>query len=115
VSPCGAGNWVLWGGASPTPTASALNWAGPGEILANAPVIPAGGRSGSGPGGAILDFAVKYNGPSGSAQFVADVVGYLVEDQAVSLDCFENAIQSTTLAAISTGFITSAACDAGWT
>src|SRR5689334_19242792 len=35
VSPSAAGNWVLWGGASPTPTASALNWAGPGQILAN--------------------------------------------------------------------------------
>ena len=26
-------------------------------------------------------FTVRYNGPTGSAQFVADVVGYLVEDQ----------------------------------
>ena len=33
---------------------------------------------------AVQDFAVAYNGPSGSAQFVADVVGYMVENQATA-------------------------------
>jgi hypothetical protein len=87
VSPSAAGNWIVWGGADPVPTVSALNWTGPGEILANTTVIPEGGRSGTGSGGPIGDFAVRYNGPSGSAQFVADVVGYLVENKATALDC----------------------------
>jgi len=76
VSPSDAGNWVIWGGANPVPTASALNWSGPGQILANTTVAPGGGRAGTGPGGAILDFAVKYNGPIGNAHFIADVVGW---------------------------------------
>jgi hypothetical protein len=90
VSPSAAGNWILWGGASPIPTISGLNWTGPGQILANTTVIPSGGRTGPpGPGGAILDFAVAYNGPTGSAQLVADVVGYLVENQATALQCVQ--------------------------
>jgi hypothetical protein len=64
VSPAAAGNWVLWGGANPMPTASSLNWSA-GQTLANTTVVGAGGRTGSGPGGAIQDFAVAYNGPSG--------------------------------------------------
>ena len=56
---------MLCGGANPIPLASALNWTAPGDLLANTTVIPGGGRSGSGPGGAVKDFAVKYNGPSG--------------------------------------------------
>jgi hypothetical protein len=85
VSPSAAGNWIIWGGASPTPTISALNW-NAGDIAANTTIIQAGGRGGSGPGGTLKDFAVAYNGPSGSAHFIADVVGYLTENQA-SLSC----------------------------
>ena len=118
VSPTAAGNWVIWGGASPIPTASALNWTGPGQILANTTVIPFGGRTGSGPGGAIEDFAVKYNGPSGSAQFVADVVGYLVENQATALDCYETPLTSTAVVLFSdqyfATFLAANACAAGW-
>src|SRR5437773_4938685 len=75
VSPSAAGNWIIWGGANPIPTISALNW-NAGDIDANTTIIPGGGRSSSGPGGPVKDFAVAYNGPSGSAHFVADVVGY---------------------------------------
>jgi hypothetical protein len=54
---------------------SVLNWNNPGDIVANTTVVPTGGRTGSGPGGSIQDFAVAYNGPSGQAQVVVDVVG----------------------------------------
>ena len=87
VGPTAAGNFIMWGGASPTPLASVLNWNNPGDIAANTTVVPAGGRTGNGPGGAIQDFAVAYNGPSGQAQVVVDVVGYLVENRATALEC----------------------------
>jgi hypothetical protein len=116
VSPSAAGNWVVWGGEDPIPTASALNWTGPGQILANTTVIPEGGRVGTGSGGPIFDFAVRYNGPTGSAQFVADVVGYLVKNQATALDCYESPVQSID-ATGSTGItqVFSDGCSPGWT
>ena len=115
VSPSAAGNWIVWGGENPIPTASALNWTGPGQILANTTVIPAGGRSGSGSGGPIGDFAVRYNGPTGSAQFVADVVGYFVMNEGTTLDCLENAVQSAPIGGFVAASVTSLSCDAGWT
>ncbi len=78
VGPTAAGNFVLWEGASPRPTVSVLNWNKAGDIAANTTVVPAGGRTGTGPGGAIQDFAVSYNGPTGQGQVVIDVVGYFV-------------------------------------
>jgi hypothetical protein len=113
VSPTAATNFVLWGGPNAIPTASALNWSA-GEVLANTTVIPAGGRSGTGPGGSIEDFAVAYNGPSGSAHFVADVVGYLVENRATALDCFETGLTSTSIASNSQGTAVTPACPAGY-
>jgi hypothetical protein len=93
---------------------SALNW-NAGDIATNTTVIRAGGRSGTGPGGAINDFAVAYNGPSGTAHFVADVVGYLVENQTTALNCFETAVQSQSLAQSQSGTILSMTCPVGWT
>ena len=54
VGPSGAGNWIAWGGANPKPTTSALNW-NAGDIAANTTFVPAGGRSGTGPGGVVRD------------------------------------------------------------
>ena len=122
VSPSAAGNWIVWGGADPVPTVSALNWTGPGQILANTTVIPEGGRNGTGSGGAIGDFAVRYNGPSGSAQFVADVVGYLVENKATPLDCQATPAAINDVRNCINGCpdpqqraVTSDACPSGWT
>src|SRR5262249_14722646 len=90
VNATAAGNWLIWGGAGAPPTSSALNWA-VGQVLANTTVLPAGNRTGTGPGGTVLDFAVKYNGPSGQADVVVDIVGYFVENQATALDCVNTA------------------------
>jgi len=88
VNTTGAGNFVAWSGLGPTiPTSSVLNWS-PGNVIANTTVIPAGARTGNGPGGPIADFAIYLNGPTGSANVVVDVVGYLVENHATPLDCF---------------------------
>jgi len=116
VSPSAAGNWVVWSGANPVPNVSALNWSGPGQILANTTVVQAGGRTGTGPGGSILDFAVKYNGPSGAAHFIADVVGYMVENQATALQCVTlTAAGSSTTAAGGLVIVFAPTCTAGYT
>jgi hypothetical protein len=81
VNATAAGNFVVWGGGAPVPTTSVLNWSA-GQILANTTVIPAGGRSGGN-----LDFAVFYNGPTGQADVVVDIVGYYVENSATALEC----------------------------
>ena len=71
----------MWGGGAPVPTTSVLNWAA-GQVLANTTVIPSGARTGGN-----LDFAVFYNGPSGQADVIVDVVGYYVENAATALQC----------------------------
>ena len=81
VGPTAAGNLLVWGGAGSPPTSSALNFSA-GQTLANTTVIPAGGRSGG-----ALDFTVRYNGPSGQAEIVVDVVGYFVQSGATALQC----------------------------
>lgn len=86
VSPTAAGNALVWSGTNPMPLASVLNWSA-GQVLADTTIVRAGGRTNSGPGGAIHDFAINYNGPSGSAQFVVDVVGYFSENLPTALQC----------------------------
>ena len=113
VSPSAPGNWIIWGGANPKPTISALNW-NAGDIKTNTTVIPAGGRAGVGPGGGILDFAVSYNGPSGQAHFIADVVGYFVENRAAALECYETAAQSLGVPGGASRTVGAPACAAGY-
>lgn len=88
VNATAAGNWLIWGGVGNPAgsTASSLNWSA-GQVVANTTVIPWGGRSGTGAGGAVRDFAVKYNGPSGQADVVVDAVGYFIENKDTELDC----------------------------
>jgi hypothetical protein len=81
VNATAAGNFLVWSGVGPPPTSSALNWAA-GEVLANTTVIPIGNRSGG-----ALDFGVLYNGPTGQADVIVDVLGYFVENAATALQC----------------------------
>jgi hypothetical protein len=114
VTPSVAGNWIIWDGANPKPTISALNW-NAGDIKANTTFVPGGGRTGSGPGGAVQDFAVAYNGASGTAHFVADVVGYLVENAATALECYESSATALGLAPGQIAAVFAPVCGAGWT
>ena len=117
VNATAAGNWLIWGGAGNPAgvSSSALNW-GPGNVLANTTLLPSGGRTGTGLGGAVFDIAVKYNGPSGQADVIVDVVGYFVENTATALQCvYLNQAGSGTIS--SGNFITVGApsCGAGYT
>ena len=112
VDATAAGNWVVWGGGSNVPMTSALNWQ-EGDVVANTTSINAGDRVGTGPGGPVLDFAVLYNGPSGQANVVVDVVGYFEQNRATALDC----ITTYTGAGISEGghvVLDAPACWAGY-
>jgi hypothetical protein len=82
VNPTAAGNLVIWGGQGTFPQSSALNFAA-GQTLANTTVIPWGQRTGTG----VQDFTVRYNGPSGQADVVVDLVGFFVQNSATPLDC----------------------------
>ena len=110
VSPTAAGNFNVWSGANPRPLASALNWRNAGDVVANTTAIPAAARTGTGPGGVLEDFAVYYNGPSGSANVVVDVVGYFVENQATPLDCVNTDFTSVTIPINSAASASSPAC-----
>jgi len=117
VNATAAGNWLIWGGAGNPAgvSSSALNW-GPGNVLANTTLLPSGGRTGSGAGGPVLDFAVKYNGPSGQADVIVDVVGYFVENTATALECVYLQAQGT--GSIATGsqiIVNMPSCAAGYT
>ncbi len=82
VNPTAAGNLVIWGGQGTFPQSSALNFA-TGQTLANTTVIPWGQRTGAG----VQDFTIRYNGPSGEANVVVDLVGFFVQNSATPLDC----------------------------
>jgi len=82
VNPTAAGNLVVWGGQGTFPQSSALNFA-IGQTLANTTVIPWGQRIGAG----VQDFTIRYNGPSGQANVVVDLVGFFVQNSATPLDC----------------------------
>jgi hypothetical protein len=103
VGPTAAGNFVVWGGGGTFPQSSALNFT-VGQTLANTTVIPWGGRTGG-----ALDFAVRYNGPSGQADVVVDVIGYFIENHATALECV-----TTTSSAPFLGIVI-ASCGAGYT
>jgi hypothetical protein len=110
VGATAAGNFVVWGGSAPIPNSSVLNWTA-GQTLANTTVIPSGGRTGGN-----KDFAVLYNGPSGQAHLIVDVVGYYIENTATALQCSTQVASGagsiTTGTAVTVAF---PACTAGYT
>jgi hypothetical protein len=111
VGPTAAGNLIVWGGAGTPPQTSVVNFAA-GQTLANTTVIPGGGRTGA----PVYDFTVRYNGPSGQADVVVDVVGYFVENQATALQCVDLLAAGTGTSAAGDYLLLAApACTAGYT
>ena len=81
----GAGNLIVWQGTSPVASASTMSYFASGDIASLA-VIPEGGRSGTGPGGAVQDFGVFVNAFT-ATNVVVDIVGYYTQPAATALDC----------------------------
>jgi hypothetical protein len=112
VNPTAAGNFVVWGGgpANSVPNTSMLNWTAAGAVLANTGTVPAGGR------GPVQDFEVLYNGPSGQADVVVDVVGYVTGNAATALQCTTQLASGTGSHANGAAFSLSLpACPTGYT
>ena len=106
----GPGNLVVWGGALPVPTTSALNWTTAGDVIANTTTIPWGGRTGG-----TEDFAIFFNGTGGSTDVVVDVVGYFVENTATALQCVTLTASGTgTVGAGATATVALPACTTGY-
>jgi hypothetical protein len=107
----GAGNLIVWQGTSPVASASTMSYFASGDIASLA-VVPEGGRSGTGPGGAVQDFGVFVNAFT-STNVVVDIVGYYTQPAATALDC----VTQTNTGTIPTGFsfLNAASCPAGYT
>ena len=65
----------------------------------------------------IEDFAIYYNGPSGAAQVIVDVVGYFVENKATALQCVHTLFTNVTIphGSFSITSIPAPACPTGYT
>ena len=113
VNATAPGNFLVWGGAPPFPQSSTLNFTA-GQTLANTTVIPWGGRT-SPPD--VQDFSVRYNGPSGQADVIVDVVGFFVPNSATPLDCVDTPSNVVNLPAAA-GYVISVfagGCPTGYT
>jgi hypothetical protein len=109
VNTTAAGNFIVWGGQGTPPTASVLNWAA-GQVIADTVPVPWGGETGG-----ALDFAVRYNGPSGQADVVVDVIGYFTENQATALDCVTTTTNSAPIAQNGLAAVNSPTCPGSYT
>ena len=81
----GPGNLIAWGGENPVASASTMSYPASGDTSSLA-TIPWGGRTGTGAGGGVLDFAVKVNAAS-ATHVVVDIVGYYTQPAATALQC----------------------------
>ena len=80
----GSGNLIVWQGTNPLASASTMSYPASGDTSSLA-TIPAGGRSGTGPGGTVEDFGVFVNAFTGT-NVVVDIVGYYSAPAATALD-----------------------------
>ena len=81
----GNGNLIVWQGTSPVASASTMSYFASGDIAVLA-VIPGGGRTATGPGGAVQDFGVFVNAFT-PTNVVVDIVGYYTQPAATALQC----------------------------
>ena len=81
----GNGNLIVWQGTSPVASASTMSYFASGDIAVLA-VIRGGGRTGTGPGGAVQDFGVFVNAFT-PTNVVVDIVGYYTQPASTALEC----------------------------
>jgi hypothetical protein len=110
----GAGNLIVWQGTSPVASASTMSYPASGDTSSLA-TIPWGGRTGTGPGGAVQDFGVFVNAFTGT-NVVVDIVGYYSAPAATALDCTRTLDTSQSIPNGLGNLLTSAqACATGYT
>jgi hypothetical protein len=112
----GNGNLIVWQGTSPVASASTMSYPASGDTSSLA-TIPEGGRSGAGPGGAVLDFGVFVNAFS-ATNVVVDIVGYYTPPGSTPLSCTTVQLAGVGTANVPNNtevdFPTAAACPAGF-
>ena len=108
----GNGNLIVWQGTSPVASASTMSYFASGDIASLA-VVPEGGRSGTGPGGAVQDFGVFVNAFT-STNVVVDIVGYYTQPAATGLACIGGPVTTPTVPNGISGFYFADDCPAGY-
>jgi hypothetical protein len=113
VNQTAIGTLIVWGGANPLAQAATLTYPASGFISTNT-VATYGGRTGTGPGGAVQDLGVYVNA-SASTGVAVDVVGYFFPPQATQLECQTWESAGTVVSNGNNYFITAPACPTGFT
>ena len=108
------GSMRAWNGGTTLTVGGILGW-NAGDVLANTTVIPMDRSIVPFPGSGLKrDFALNNN--SGTPiDYVVDVVGYFIENQATALDCTVVSSGTTLIAAGTSSLVFSPACPAGYT
>ena len=110
----GSGNLIVWQGTNPLASASTMSYPASGDTSSLA-TIPAGGRSGTGPGGTVEDFGVFVNAFTGT-NVVVDIVGYYSAPAATALVCSQTAKTTVSIATAGViNFNVAATCPVGTT
>jgi len=114
VNTFSTGSMRAWNGGTTLTVGGILGW-NAGDVLSNTTVIPMNRFIAAYPGsGGKRDFGIYNNSPT-PIDFIVDVVGYFIENQATALDCTSVSGPGYTLGAgVSTLFDTPA-CPAGYT
>ncbi|MFO1412668.1 MAG: hypothetical protein U1F10_01905 [Burkholderiales bacterium] len=109
-----SGALQAWNGGTTLSGGAVLNW-NAGDRLTNTTIIPMNRSIPTYPGsGTKRDIGV-YNNSGAPVDFVIDVVGYMIENQATALDCTTISGTLTSIPALGTLFMTAPACPAGYT
>ena len=114
VNTVSTGALQAWNGGTTLSAGAVVNW-NAGDRLSNTTVIPMDRTIIAFPGsGAKRDIGV-FNNSGNAVDFVIDVVGYFIENQATPLDCTRVADTSFSLGAGLSVLRTAPACPAGYT
>lgn len=114
VNTSASGALQAWNGGTTLTGGAVLNW-NAGDRVSNTTIIPMDRSIAPYPSsGSKRDIGI-YNNSSAPVDFVIDVVGYMIENQATALDCVLVAGTSTNLANGASNFFASPACASGYT
>jgi hypothetical protein len=109
-----AGALQAWNGGTTLSGGAVVNWEAAGDRNTNTTIIPMDRSIAAYPGsGSKRDIAV-FNNSSAPIDFVIDVVGYMIENQATPLDCVVVIGTSTDIPANDSVFVDAPACPAGY-
>ncbi len=114
VNTVASGALQAWNGGTTLTGGAVVNW-NAGDRLSNTTIIPMDRTITAYPGsGGKRDIGV-YNNSGAAIDFVIDVVGYMIENQATALDCTTVSDTSFSLASGTTTLRDAPACPSGYT